>query len=654
MINNILTTYKKEIEKAILIRLVEERLLSLFSEGLLNGTVHTAVGQEFTGVFISKHLQPSDFVTSNHRGHGHYLARFGNVRGLISEIMGKEEGVSGGFGGSQHIVDENYLSNGIQGGMLPVAAGVSFYFKKKEINSIAVSYIGDGTLGEGIVYETLNLASVLECPFLVVVENNGYAQSTSFKQTFRGDLKERAVGFGVKYFESSTWDLQHLDASCKAAIEFARAESKPVIIEIKTYRLNSHSKGDDNRIINEIEDFRSRDILTNILNSNDDEITAYVEKIKLDIESIIEEIKQGSTLVTTHKSDQLNSRLSIPSISKEINGHDRYNTLIYNALRKIFNQNEDVLLIGEDIQNKTEFTYADYGGAFKVTKDLSDLFPGRVFNTPISEAAICGFVTGYSLKAGTSFVEIMFGDFTTLIFDQILQHASKFETMFNGKVSCPIVIRTPMGGKRGYGPTHSQSIEKFFLGIDNFAVVALHHRICPDYIFNAIMTVKRPLMVVENKILYTIDTAKKKLPTYKYEFNESLFPELLIKSNELISSVTVLCYGETLNVVEDALLELLIDEEIYCDVICPSLISEINTKNIISSLILTGKLLIIEEGSGYASWGSEVVSRIHEEGFSDFSLKRFHNSQLIPSSFKAEIELLPNKVNVKNTILELI
>jgi 2-oxoisovalerate dehydrogenase E1 component len=654
MINNILTTHKKEIKKAILIRLVEERLLSLFSEGALNGTVHTAVGQEFTGVFISKYLKPNDFVTSNHRGHGHYLAKFGNVRGLISEIMGKDEGVSGGFGGSQHIVDENYLSNGIQGGMLPVAAGVSFYLKKKEINSISVSYIGDGTLGEGIVYETLNLASVLKCPFLVVVENNGYAQSTSFKQTFRGDLKERAVGFGVKYFESSTWDLQHLDESCKAAIEFARVESKPVIIEIKTYRLNSHSKGDDNRIKNEIEEFRSRDILTNILNSNDGEITAYVAKTKVDIESIIVEIRKGSTLTTTYQSDKLNSKKSIPIISKEIMAHDRYNALIYKALNSIFIKNENVILIGEDIQNKTEFSDADYGGAFKVSKDLSDLFPGRVLNTPISEAAICGFVAGYSIKAGTSFVEIMFGDFTTLIFDQILQHASKFETMFNGKVTCPIVIRTPMGGKRGYGPTHSQSIEKFFLGIDNFAVVALHHRICPEYIFNAIMTVRMPLMVIENKILYTIDTAKKKLPTYKYDFDEILFPELFIKPKEHLSSVTILCYGETLNVVEDALLELLIDEEIFCDVICPSLISEINTINIISSLSLTRKLLIIEEGCGYASWGSEIISKIHEQSFSDFKLKRFHNSQLIPSSFKAEIELLPNKVNVKNIILELI
>lgn len=643
-----------EIKSSITIRLVEERLLSLFTEGFLNGTVHTAVGQEFVGVFISKYLNSSDFVTSNHRGHGHYLARFGNIRGLIAEIMGKNEGVSGGFGGSQHIVDENYLSNGIQGGMLPIAAGVSFFHKRKNNNSISVSYIGDGTLGEGIVYETLNLASVLQCPLLIVVENNGYAQSTSFKQTFSGDLKVRADGFGIKYFESSTWDLQHLDESCQKAIEFVRVESTPAIIEIKTYRLNSHSKGDDNRKKDEIEEFKNRDILTSILNSGNNEIANYVEKTKLYIESIIEEIKPVSTLVATQHSDLLNSRLSIPSISREINQHDRYNTLIYNALKNVLIQNEDVLLIGEDIQNKTEFTSAEYGGAFKVTKDLSDLFPGRVFNTPISESAICGFVTGYSLKAGTSFVEIMFGDFTTLIFDQILQHASKFEAMFNGKVSCPIVIRTPMGGKRGYGPTHSQSIEKFFLGIDNFAVVALHHRICPNYILNAIMFVKKPLMLVENKILYTIDTAKKKIPTYKYEFNESLFPELFIKSNEHISSVTILCYGEVLNVVEDALLELLIDEEIFCDVICPTLISEINTKNIISSLISTGKLLIIEEGSGYASWGSEIVSKIHEEGFSNFYLKRFYNAQLIPSSFKAEMELLPNKVNVKNSILELI
>ncbi len=654
MKDNLLTLFETEIHNALLIRLVEERLLSLFSEGLLNGTVHTAVGQEFTGVFVSKYLQQGDFITSNHRGHGHYLARFGNVKGLISEIMGKESGVSGGFGGSQHIVDENYLSNGIQGGMLPIATGVAFYFKRKKEDNIAVSYIGDGTLGEGIVYESLNLASVLECPLLIVVENNGYAQSTSFNQTFRGELKQRSEGFGVKYYNSSTFDLEDLDKNCRDAIQHARLESKPVILEIQTYRLNSHSKGDDNRMINEIESFRKRDVLSNLLASNIAEINTFVAYTKNIIESIIIEIKNEKTLASISHTHQLNSYHSLENISKEVLQNDRYNTLIYSALKNIFSENKNVILIGEDIQNKTEFTESNYGGAFKVTKDLSDLFPDRILNSPISEAAIVGFASGYSLKAGRTFVEIMFGDFTTLIFDQILQHSAKFEKMFNGKVTCPIVVRTPMGGKRGYGPTHSQSIEKFFLGIDNFAVVALHHRISPEYIFKAIMSVKMPLMLIENKILYTIDTAKKKLPSYTYQFNESLFPELYIKPKEHKSSVTVLCYGEILNVVEDTLLDLLIDEEIFCEIICPSLISEINSKSVIESLMTTRKLLIVEEGSGYASWGSEIVSKIHEQGFNDFILRRFHNTNLIPSSFKAEIDILPNKSNVKNYILELI
>lgn len=646
--------FLSEIKEALKIRLVEEKLLNLFTEGKLNGTVHTAVGQEFTGVFISKYLQKDDFITSNHRGHGHYLARFGNISGLISEIMGKESGLSGGFGGSQHIVDENYLSNGIQGGMLPIATGVAFYYKRKKVNNIAVSYIGDGTLGEGIVYESLNLASVLECPLLIVVENNGYAQSTSFNQTFRGNLKQRSEGFGVKYFHSSTFDLEDLDKNCKDAILFARFESKPVILEINTYRLNSHSKGDDNRKISEIESFRKQDILSNLIASNIEELDSFIAITKNKIESIVNELKNEKTLGNISDPEHLNSYFSLENTSKEVLQNERYNTLIYEALKNIFSENENVLLIGEDIQNKTEYTEINYGGAFKVTKDLSDLFPDRILNSPISEAAIVGFASGYSLKAGRTFVEIMFGDFTTLIFDQILQHSSKFEKMFNGKVTCPIVVRTPMGGKRGYGPTHSQSIEKFFLGIDNFAVVALHHRISPEYIFKAIMSVKMPLMLIENKILYTIDTAKKKLPSYKYQFNESLFPELYIKPNEHKSSVTVLCYGEILNVIEDALFDLLIDEELFCEIICPSLISEINSKSIIESLKTTRKLLIVEEGSGYASWGAEIVSKIHEQGFNDFILRRFHNTNLIPSSFKAEIEILPNKVNVKKYILELI
>ena len=159
-------------------------------------------------------------------------------------------------------------------------------------------------------------------------------------------------------------------------------------------------------------------------------------------------------------------------------------------------------LIGEDIEDNNQYTPESYGGAFKVTRDLSSKYTNRVLNTPISEAAIVGISAGYSIKAGRTVVEIMFGDFTTLIFDQIVQHVSKYGTIYNGKIKCPLIIRTPMGGKRGYGPTHSQSLEKHFLGIPNLYVIALNHRVSPDYLFKAICEVDgAPFLVIENKIL---------------------------------------------------------------------------------------------------------------------------------------------------------
>ena len=114
----------KEIKKAIEIRALETEMLNFFSKGLLNGTVHTCVGQEIIGVIVAKYLEKNDFVVSNHRGHGHYIARTNDTKGLLAEVMGKVSGCSGGVGGSQHLVNDNYLSNGIQGGMAPIAAGI--------------------------------------------------------------------------------------------------------------------------------------------------------------------------------------------------------------------------------------------------------------------------------------------------------------------------------------------------------------------------------------------------------------------------------------------------------------------------------------------------------------------------------------------------
>ena len=226
MDTNLINYYKT----AILIRSVEEKLLELFNAGKINGTVHTCVGQEFSAIAISSALGKDDYVFSNHRGHGHYIARTNDVEGLIAELMGKKCGSSGGFGGSQHLINTNYLSNGIQGGMTPIACGVALANKLRNNKNISVVFIGDGTLGEGILYETLNIASLWNCPVLFVLENNQYAQSSSFKNNFSGTVRERIEGFNVKYLKTDTWNLDDLLKKTDEIVSFVRNNSMPAFI----------------------------------------------------------------------------------------------------------------------------------------------------------------------------------------------------------------------------------------------------------------------------------------------------------------------------------------------------------------------------------------------------------------------------------------
>lgn len=177
---------------------------------------------------------------------------------------------------------------------------------------------------------------------------------------------------------------------------------------------------------------------------------------------------------------------------------------IHEALLEQFENNEKAVLIGEDVAFHSPYTSEPYGGAFKVTKELSDLYPERVRNTSISEQAITGIGIGLALMGYSSITEIMFGDFMTLTLDQLQQHASKFCEMYGRRVSLPYIVRTPMGGRRGYGPTHSQCIEKHFMGIPNVNMIALNNCIEPKEIYHSLFeNIKTPTIVIENKVLYT-------------------------------------------------------------------------------------------------------------------------------------------------------
>jgi 2-oxoisovalerate dehydrogenase E1 component len=642
-------------KKCYSIRKVETHLLELFRQGKVSGTVHTCVGQEYTGVLVGKYYQDGDLAVSNHRGHGHYLSITDDLNGLIAELLGKDNGSSKGIGGSQHLINKGFISNGIQGGMTPIASGYSYANKLKEKLNVSFVFIGDGTLGEGVLYETLNMVSKWKVPVVFILENNQIAQSTSFKQSFSGDLKLRIEGFGVNYLEGSIYEMDDLDQKFFEAINKTRNDFTPSFINVELGRLNSHSKGDDNRNENLILQLKKLDPLNLFLSKNKEIKDSWdIEFDKIINNSV--SIADNHPIHDIKSSQVFNLKKSYidDGVYKKndlTRNKNRFNDLIYNYFKEFFKENETSFLLGEDIETMNEFNPKEYGGAFKVTKDLSLLYKGRVRNTPISEQAIAGFGIGLALNGYTTFVEIMFGDFTTLIFDQIYQHASKINLMFGKIVPLPLIIRSPMGGYRGYGPTHSQSIEKHFLGIPGFKVLALNQLIDPAIVYKKAVNEKSPMLIVENKMLYTRKLYENLPNGYDLYLSETTdYPIANLRPIEDDPVFTIVAYGGIVNEVMLAMEDLFIEEECMCDLFFPTELSNVNIPDLKKSVQKTKKILIIEEGNSFASYSSEVSACLSENNVLDFQLFRISNNGIVPSSRDLELNVLPSS----NKILELI
>jgi TPP-dependent pyruvate/acetoin dehydrogenase alpha subunit len=243
------------------IRRFEETLLALFDEGVLNGTTHACIGQEADAVAVAEHLREGDHLFSNHRCHGHWLAWTGDAEGLLAEIMGKPSGACGGIGGSQHLCAPGFKSNGIQGGIVPAAAGIALAMQLDGGGAISVVFLGDGTFGEGAVYETLNLAALWGLPLLFVVEDNGWAQSTPRRRSIAGSIPARFEAFGIPVVAVESTDVTELSEAAGRAVAGCRARRGPQALVIGTYRLCHHSKNDDHRPREEVEARRASDPL---------------------------------------------------------------------------------------------------------------------------------------------------------------------------------------------------------------------------------------------------------------------------------------------------------------------------------------------------------------------------------------------------------
>jgi len=240
----------------ITIRRFEETVLDNFPRGLFYGTTHTYLGQEANAVAVISHLESEDIVFSNHRCHGHFLAYGGDPRALFAELMGKVTGVCGGRGGSQHLHWRNFYSNGVQGGIVPVAVGMALAEKLKRSGGITVAFLGDGTLGEGVIYEAFNLSSIWQAPILFVLENNHIAQTTPADQVVSGSLKGRFETFGIPVIELDTSDVEEIAPIAGKLVTEVRMLNSPRALILHTCRFGPHSKGDDTRTPDEVQNLR--------------------------------------------------------------------------------------------------------------------------------------------------------------------------------------------------------------------------------------------------------------------------------------------------------------------------------------------------------------------------------------------------------------
>lgn len=244
------------------IRTFELSILNMFDEGILAGTTHTSLGQEASSVGIVSSIdRDKDIIFGNHRSHGHVLSYCGEIERLYLEIMGKPGGLCAGRGGSQHLHYKNFYSNGIQGGIVPVSTGMALAEKMKGSQSIVVVFLGDGTLGQGVVYESFNIASLWSLPILFVIENNGYAQTTPCRLQVAGSMSKRPEAFDISVEEISSTDVCEILSVASKAVDFIRSESRPYCLLLHTIRLGPHSKGDDHRSEEEIEELKKLDPL---------------------------------------------------------------------------------------------------------------------------------------------------------------------------------------------------------------------------------------------------------------------------------------------------------------------------------------------------------------------------------------------------------
>ena len=632
------------------IRKFEEGVSEKFAAGRLPGFVHLCIGQEGVAVGACASLNPDDYITSTHRGHGHLIAKGGELDKMMAELYGKETGYCRGRGGSMHIVDVGLGilgANGIVGAGTQIAAGAGLSSKVRSSGQVVVCFFGDDASTEGMFHESMNLAALWNLPVIFMCENNLYGQFTPYeKHTRVPDVAEKARAYGVPGVIVDGNDVLAVKAATDEAAERARSGGGPTLIECKTYRWHGHMEGDvyAYRTAAEIEEwkkkcpiagFRSRLISDGV--ASQEEFDDIDERVEAAVAAAIEFAESSPDPDPATAAENV---YSVEPASGGIPESDDVEQLpmamaIQQTLQEEMERDESVVILGEDVAI----------GVFGVTAGLLAKFgENRVLDTPISENVIAGAAVGAAMTGLRPVAEIEFGDFLTCCMDPIINQMAKLRFMTGGQVRLPLVIRTNTGSGFSAGAQHSQSLEALLMHVPGLTIaVPSTPRDAKGLLRTAIRS-DNPVLFFEHKGIYFNPGAVPK--------GEYTVPFGSADVKRAGTDVTVVAIAAMVNKVL-GVAERLAEEGLSIEVIDPRTLVPLDAQTIIESVEKTGRLVIAEEGCITGGFGAEVAALAAKEAFDhlDAPIERVAAQDTpVPFAPKLEAAIIPGEDRIEAAI----
>lgn len=588
--------------RMLLIRLIEERVATLYAQGGIPGFVHTSVGQEAVAVGALFRARETDVITSTHRGHGHVLAKGLDPAGMFAELMGRATGTCAGRGGSMHVADPGlgiFGANGIVGAGLPIAVGAAYALRGRGNGDLAVAFFGDGAVATGAFHEAVTLAAVHRLPVVFLCENNGFSEFSRTADQHPAPLSARAVAYGLPFRAVDGNDVEAVDDALAGVFAEVRAGGGPRLVEAVTLRVRGHYEGDAQAyrtaVVEAVDPLvRARERLTGV---DLDAVDAEVARVVAEAEKFaVDSPAPSPSSLLDHV---VSPRRAVPEAAVTPRAERPASTsrVIRQALGDALEEDPRVFLAGIDVAG---------GNVFGITKGLAAAHPGRVLDTPIAETAIMGLGVGAAMAGLRPVVELMYFDFLGVCLDQLMNQAAKLRFMTGGAVSVPMVVRTQFGSGRSSGSQHSQSLEALLAHIPGLTVVMPSTPEDTYGLLRAAIEDDNPVVFIENRILYerkgTLPTSGHRVPLGKAAVIRP-GTDLTIVSWSRMARVCLAAAGT------------LAAEGIDAEVIDLRTIVPLDRATVLDSLARTNRLLIVHEAVTEFGVGAELAALAVHEGF---------------------------------------